>query len=398
MDATASLSSQNHCVNKPAYEKIIEELETQDVNNYLELAAFSCGCPISAIIFNTNNQKIFIQHKGLEILPENYTHFLNLRPEEGLLVINGERGSTRSNEMPGVHGKQNIGFYVGLPISSTEGYRVATLCVMHTHMLPEFAQEQENALRAIAHLIACMIDLKLNNCLMAQSVEAKVKAEKKISQLAFAEHDSEKGFLAHQLQENFAQTLAATKLYLEFAELSSDNTSEFIQKSRDSISQVITEINRLCRGMGPALAGNPDMGEVLEDMVVEWQSQHGVYVDFICRANLSGLAGAGSLALFHIVQQQLKFAAYCKAHKTEISILEKNNIDLYFTIHGNDFNDPDTQQEIFINQIQGRVAQLNGELSFERNVLENDVMRITIPPIEHRRGATKAQAKANVEC
>jgi signal transduction histidine kinase len=211
-----------------------------------------------------------------------------------------------------------------------------------------------------------------------------LEAEKKNTLLALAEQDSEKGFLTHQLQENFAQTLAATKLYLEFAEISADEANHFIQKSRDSITQVITEINQLCRSLAPATVGNPDMAEVLQDMVAEWQSQNSIYIDFICHARLDELKGHGSLALFHIIQQQLKMATYCQASEVEISLLEKDGIVIYFHINGMNFNDPDQKKELFINHIQNRVFQLGGELSFETNLDPNDVMLITIPACAKR--------------
>ncbi len=47
-----------------------------------------------------------------------------------------------------------------------------------------------------------------------------IQAEKKANRLTISEQDNVNVFIADKLQENFAQTLAATKLYLEFAEAS----------------------------------------------------------------------------------------------------------------------------------------------------------------------------------
>jgi signal transduction histidine kinase len=381
MATTVSLSRKKYYIKDPVYENVLTTLSDEELTRFLELATFVCACQCSAIVFDTRKRKSVTAGSRLREISGDHLDFLDIQPENELLTIQADEHDHPENVS--ILSKQDsIRFYAGISITSTKGQRLGTLSVMNGFTPSGFGSEQKKALTTIAHLIACMIDLKVDNSISSQKADSQLQAERKISRLTLAEQDTEKGRLAYQLQENFAQTLAATKLYLEYAELSTENMDHFIQKSRDNIADVITEMNRLCRSMGPALAGNPDMSEVLEDLITEWESQYDIQVDFICRANLEALPGHSSLALFHIVQQQLKMATYCKAKKAEISIVEKDDIHFYFTIRGTDFSDPDPQEEMFITHILSRVAQLNGALSFDKNVVMNDVMRIRIPSFD----------------
>jgi signal transduction histidine kinase len=203
-----------------------------------------------------------------------------------------------------------------------------------------------------------------------------------MNHLIISEQETEKVFIAHKLQENFAQTLAATKLYLEFAEQSKGDKDEFIHKSLENISGVIDEIKYLCKTMVPSTLGNANPVELLEDMVVEWEAKHNICIDFTCGTSLQAVNGRTGLALFRIIQQQLKLVSCCDAQKAEISISEKDGINLYFTMHGIDFTGTDPQKELFINSISTWVDMINGKMTIDQTLSENDVMQISVPVVE----------------
>lgn len=356
---------------------------TREFDYFLELASFACDCPFAAIHIGGKEKH---WHKpGIDatlILPKNIFSFCSsIMEQDEMMIVTDTRTDPRFQNDPLKAGKQQILFFAGAPITRSDGQCMGCLCVMHVSPLKNFNDKQRNALKTIAHLAACLVDMKMNNQLAKQQADEMILAEKKVNRLTISHQDTEKGFIADKLQENFAQTLAATKLYLEFAEQSSDKSKDhFIQKSRDSIASVIDEIRYLCRSMVPASMGNhQDTVGLLRDMVVEWETQQNIPVDFVCGASFRHLKDHTWFTLFHIVQQQLKLAAYCKAKKIEINLVKQDGLTLYFRMWPVSISEPDVQRELFFNSIYTRVAMVNGKMHLDNNAGDWEVMKIDIP-------------------
>lgn len=377
------------------YDHVLDTFRENEFVRFLELATFVCRCPVAAIRFTVSENKFFITGKNLPAFADDASFCALVLAQEEVLVTDARKEDRLRNSRL-VTRKPSVVFFAGVPIVNTEGKKLGVLSVMDTSPVNGFTTDQKNALKTIAHLVACLVELKVNNTIAIRDADAKIEAEKKITRLTLSDQDSEREYLAHRLQENFAQTLAATKLFLEYAEHATEKKDHFIQKSIHNIAGVIDEISHLCRSIAPASLSNPDTTEILEDMVAEWQLKHDIYIDFICQADLKYLEEYKSLCLFHILQQQLKLATYCQAKKAEISILSKEGILIYFNIKDMNFNDPDRQKELFINNIYNRVALLGGTLSFDSNLSENDIMLIRLPEQEDdgKTGRKRLKAKS----
>lgn len=378
-----------------SFSDIVAIAQEQELKHFLELAAFACNCPLAVISFEAGEKHWLRANRSLQIPigPKNLSFCSYVMLQDDIMIVQDARNDKRFGPVQKINDAPGILFYAGAPIINADGHRTGSLCVMDTSAEKEFTDQQKNTLKTIAQLAACLFDLKLNNRLAIQNA---VDAEKRITHLTISEQDSEKGFIAHKLQENFAQTLAATKLYLELAEQSQDKKDHFIQKSRDNISAVIDEIRDLCKSMVPATLGNPDMAELLGDMITEWETNNNISVDFVCGTSLQGIRNRTGLTLFHIIQQQLKLAAVCSARKAEISITERipvappvpgqeplagpgREIILCFSARDIDFAGQDPQNELFLQNITARVAMVNGDIIVDTNGPAGPVMRINIP-------------------
>jgi signal transduction histidine kinase len=364
-----------------AYNDILDS--TREFDYFLELAAFACNCPVTAIRIAGKEKHWVKASKDIEFLlqKEHFSFSSFVMEQDDIVIVPDARKDPRFCNDPLVKSQPRLLFFAAAPVISAGGRKLGCLCVMHTIAVTNFSEQQKNALKTIAHLAACLIDLKLNNHLAIQKAGAMIEAEKKVNRLTISEQDYEKGFIADKLQENFAQTLAATKLYLEFAETSkNDRKDHFIQKSRDSISTVINEIRELCKEMVPSYMGqHQETIELLRDMVAEWETSRNIYIDFVCGANLEHLRDHSWFILFHIVQQQLKLAAHCKVKKAEISIIEQDGLTLYFSLSNVSFAETDPTREIILNNIYARVSMVNGQIVLHSTSEGNEVMRVTMP-------------------
>lgn len=364
-----------------AYHDILDS--TREFDHFLELAAFACNCPVTAIRIADKEKHWLKASKDIQslLLKERFSFWSELMEHDDITIVPDTRKDPRFAKGFLVKGPPRILFFAAAPIVSAGGQKLGCLCVMHTSAVKNFSEQQKNALKTIAHLAACLVDLKLNNHLSLQQADAMLQAEKKVNRLTISEQDNVNGFIADKLQENFAQTLAATKLYLEFAETSKNERKDhFIQKSRDSISTVIDEIRDLCKEMVPSNMGqHQDTIELLRDMVAEWESNRNIHIDFVCGTNLQHLRDHSWFILFHIVQQQLKLAAHCKAKKAEISIIEQDGLTLYFSLSEVSFAEPDATRELILNNIYTRVSMVNGQMLLDSTPEGGEVMRIVMP-------------------
>lgn len=206
-----------------------------------------------------------------------------------------------------------------------------------------------------------------------------IETGKETTRLSIIEQESEKSFIAYKLQEDLAQTLAATKLYLEYAEQSEDDKNQLIRQSKDAISMVIDEITYLCRAIVPSTMKKNQPGELLEDMIAEWEIRNKTCIDFESTANLEHLDGDTTLTLFRIIQHQLRLASYCHASKAGIRIIEDDGLHLYFQMEKLSLAYSDPQKAFFITNIAARVEMAGGQIDPVDNLSAKDTMHIFLP-------------------
>lgn len=353
----------------------------QDFRALAELAAFTCNCPVAAIsLAGIKHQWSYTKSNAssYQTPVHDMFHAAALLPNE-VLIITDIENDKRFTGIQACESYDSILFYAGTPIVTSAGVIAGSVFVMDTSPRENFTRQQRKALKSIAKLVLRLLELNVANRFVIRQAEGLIEEEKKMARLVISEQEAEKGLIAQKLQESFAQTLAATKLYLEFAEQSSGHKDQFIHKGLENISAVIDEIKNLCHTMVPTTLGNANPIEFLEDMVAEWETKNNIYIDFICGANLNSIDGNIGLALFRIIQQQLRLAAYCNAAKAEITIMEKEGIVVFFSMKGMNFVDADPRKELFINNINARVAMINGQMTIDSSLVDNDVMVIGIP-------------------
>lgn len=355
--------------------------DTRDFDYFLELAAFACDCPVTVIHFDGEEKHwVDVKNKSLHsLLKAKEFSFCNyVMGQDELVVISDARKHKRFATDPMVIGRDRILFYAGIPLRTAKGKLLGCLCVMHSTAGKPFTAAQKTALKTIAHLAASHLEIKLISRLAIEHATAMVDAEKKVTRLALSEQDNEKEFIAGKIQENFAQSLAATNLYLEFAEHSDEQKDHFIQKSRDTISTVINEMRSLCKTILPASLRNPDTIELLRDMITEWEAGHEVDIDFVCEANLQHLTDDTWFSLFQIIQQQLKIVTCLHSPQASIRIIEEEGLSLFFTMNEKQFSDFDEQVERSMNLIYTRLTTVSGAMSIKKHS-SGDILWIGIP-------------------
>jgi GAF domain-containing protein len=185
----------------------------QDFNALAELAAFSCNCPVAIISF-TPIQKQWIHTKEISLsglTPIHDVFYTTALCQGEVMVITDVANDERFAVAPSTANYSGIHFYAGTPVISTSGNLLGSVFVLDTEARGEFSSEHKAVLKSIAQLALRLLELNVANRLVVKQAGEMLEEEKKMTRLVISEQEAEKGFIAHKLQENFAQTLAASK-------------------------------------------------------------------------------------------------------------------------------------------------------------------------------------------
>lgn len=141
---------------------ILDTLPEKNYDDIVRLAAHICGTPIAEINFIDSARLWSKAQLGLTPteLPREMsfcTHAI-LTPRE-LTVVLEPRRDPRFADNPFVVGEPHIRFYAGVPLVTSEGAALGTLCV--ADQVPHtLSSEQEHALEALARQVMAQLELR----------------------------------------------------------------------------------------------------------------------------------------------------------------------------------------------------------------------------------------------
>jgi PAS domain S-box-containing protein len=130
--------------------------------------------------------------------------------------------------------------------------------------------------------------------------------EKKLAQLRLAIHDQAYSFIAHELHENFAQTLAATRMFIELSMDGNRDKQTFLQKSLENIETLTQQIQALTQTIAPTTLINEDYFSLIGDLVENYTGQAGMKIRYDFDPDVSSADPATGFHLFRILENQLK--------------------------------------------------------------------------------------------
>ena len=360
---------------------VLDSAEESDFDDLAELIAQVCNCEFALISFIDRHRQWFKARRNIHAKqsPRNISFCAHTILQDEIMVVKSAKKDKRFFDNPLVTSGYEIGFYAGAPIISAAGYKIGTVCVMDKKPKTVFITQRRNTLKIIAHQVTALLELGVKNRLLKTQSDLLVAEEKKIVELTISGQEEEKSFIANELHENFAQTLAATKLYLDFAEQSKELSADFIRKSKTNILQIIKDIKALSRSMLPTTYENSNYLGFIQDMLNEYGSQNNKQISFRHEGKLDSYDSKIGLTLFRIIQYQLKNAHNCGAKKIAIKIKTGKGIRLEFADDGKNGNGFEPERNMFLRHIETRIAIVNGSVLMCYDKAGHNFLVIEIP-------------------
>ncbi|MBC77755.1 MAG: hypothetical protein CME64_17250 [Halobacteriovoraceae bacterium] len=135
-------------------EKIFDELT--------KVAALVCGTPISLISLVDEHRQWFKSRHGLDACEteRKYAFCAHAILENQVFIVEDATKDERFHDNPLVTGPPHVIFYTGVPLTTKDGFRIGTLCVID-HKPKRLKEEQISTLKLLAEQVVSQIELRL---------------------------------------------------------------------------------------------------------------------------------------------------------------------------------------------------------------------------------------------
>lgn len=192
--------------------EILDTPAERDFDELTQLAAQICGTPISFISLLTNNRQWFKSKHGVEIseTPRSKSFCRYTILQKDLLEVQDTLDDKRFRQNQFVVNAPYIRFYASIPLISTSGYKLGTLCVMDTAP-KQLTTEQRHALGVLSRQVVTHMELRLKQKQLEEEKQQLRGMNEKLDRFAqMVSHDLKEPImnistLVDWLQENLAQ-------------------------------------------------------------------------------------------------------------------------------------------------------------------------------------------------
>lgn len=171
---------------------ILDTMSEEDYDAITQIASHICGTPISLISLIDEKRQWFKSHHGLEAAetPRDYAfcaHAINA-PEQ-VFEVKDARLDVRFHDNPLVTNEPHVIFYSGVPLVTSDGHALGTLCVID-NKANSLNELQQDTLKKLANQVMNLLELRKRSAVLEQSLEQIEFQNKELRRFAsVAAHD-----------------------------------------------------------------------------------------------------------------------------------------------------------------------------------------------------------------
>ncbi len=219
---------------------ILDTLPEEDYDNITRMAALICNTPIALINMIDSKRSFLKSANGITVSdsPREVSfcaHAIN-KPSE-LMIINDSRKDNRFADNPFVTGDPHVIFYAGMPLVTTDGYALGSICVMD-YKPNELNNEQQAALKTLSNQVIQLMELRKKN---RQLQDYQEKLE-----LYAADMESFAYMASHDLKDPLRMmSIFLQKLKKNHSEVLNDTAKEYVDFSINASIKMTLLVNDL---------------------------------------------------------------------------------------------------------------------------------------------------------
>ncbi len=142
--------------------EILDTMPESDYDDITQLASEICGTPMSLVTLVDKHRQWFKSKIGFEdnetAREHSFCAHAIARPEE-IMIVSDSHKDERFRENPYVSGDPHVAFYAGIPLVTTRGNALGTLCVLDVKPR-QLSSKQLSALKALANQVVNILELR----------------------------------------------------------------------------------------------------------------------------------------------------------------------------------------------------------------------------------------------
>ncbi|MGB2924246.1 MAG: adenylate/guanylate cyclase domain-containing protein [Limnothrix sp.] len=162
--------------------EILDSPAEDEFDDLAALAAHICGTPVALISLVDRHRQWFKSKIGIDA-PEtpremSFCAHALLEPEKTLIVPN-TREDERFADNPLVTGDEDVQFYAGTPLVTSDGFPIGTLCTID-HMPRNLTPAQTSALQRLGRQVINQMELRINVRRLRNQIQQNQRVEAKL--------------------------------------------------------------------------------------------------------------------------------------------------------------------------------------------------------------------------
>jgi signal transduction histidine kinase len=147
---------------------LLDTLPEKEYDDITSLASFVCETPLAFISLIDESRVWLKSFFGIEMneVPREITFCDHaIKDMSKMMIVPDARLDYRFSDNPFVTGREKISFYAGVPLVTSEGYALGTLCVLDRKPR-ELTALQKKALESLSHQVLRLFEARRNNLIL----------------------------------------------------------------------------------------------------------------------------------------------------------------------------------------------------------------------------------------
>lgn len=360
---------------------ILDTAPEPDFDSLAELAAQICHCSTGAVTFIDQARQWIKGRKSCTFVqtPRAISFCGHTILQDHVLMVEDALLDERFCSNPLVNGAPGIRFYAGAPITSPAGYKVGSVCVIDDKPRTLSAQ-QMRMLKAIAKQAAHLLELRQHNQQLKTEANDLLSSERLTMQQTLRDLERERQSLGNTLHESMGQTLAAIQLHLDMADSQPELAQPCIQKARQYISSLLSEMRRVSYELLPVPLHRVRTQLLVQDLMKRLLADVPAIIELKCTGT-PDLGQETALAVFRTIENAFQLLKQ-KTDIARISLTIKTGATVEIVLR-DDGHMPDSQHPdvlVASNTMRNRIRLYRGTFStrFDSNGMHTLVIALPV--------------------
>lgn len=299
--------------------------------------------------------------------------------QKDIMIVSDATTDERFADYPFVKEGLKIKFYAGMPIVSAKGQNIGTVCAFDS-VAHQFSEKQQRSIEIISLQVTRLLELRLKTITQARKAEQLIEMERRTVQYTISEQEKERQSIGFELHENFAQVVAACLMYLNLADGNKGSEQLYIEKARQELSNMVTEMRKLSKTFNPVNVPYIHLEEIVKEFIVQVKHDAQFPIDFSWHGDVQDVCDTTALSLFRILTQYLNtLREQQDINAVSVSINAGKEIELQISDDGNPRRFREMENTVAFNAIINRVELCNGLFELRNQDDSLNLFKVQLP-------------------